>query len=1026
MRKVSKMGSDLELKFTRLLKGLQEKYEAVTEYRKELRWRFFQGNVKGAYEPDFDDSSWEEVTFPFVIDPRKGDGWLRCDVTFPNEVAGIKVSGSIAKVSSSVILAATEIFVNSKKAFSADYWTELRGPKIILKEKVDPQDRFVIVVHILSHHEPIQIPAFNLTYSKVEKVAFEIHSFINELRFVKTLREDIVKEALEDFNLNVLNRSPLDVVKEINKVRGIFSRISDEAKRFKVHLVGHAHIDMNWLWPWKETIGTINRTFTTMIDLMNQYADLCFSQSQAVTYSVAEEKFPRLFRTIRKRIKEGRWEVTASMWVESDLNMGGTEALVRQFLYAKRYVKEKFGVEPEICWQPDTFGHIWTLPQILKKCGIRYYYFMRCGKGYPLFWWEGPDGSRVLAFTSVYNNTVTPSNILEICNKIHKGYGLKTSMFVYGVGDHGGGPTIEDVEAAHEIQKKVALPKVIFSSAQAFLREVEQQIKRKDIPVVKDELNPIFDGCYTTHSDIKRYNRLCERLLVDAEKFCILSGVYPKKEIRKAWLNTLFNQFHDILCGSGIHKAYVYPRKLAEEAVKTASEALKISIKKIAKNIRFSKEGIPIVVFNPLPWNRIDIVRAKVPKNLASKDMVAVSAEREKVPVQVNRDEVLFIAKVPSIGYITYYLTEGKLQTDRLARGNNLLENEYFRVEIDPASGTIRSMYDKTANRSVFKKQIYQATMPVNSNLLQVLYELPHPMSAWIIGEISRVENLVRNAEVKLKEDGPMRAVVKVIHKYRNSEISQDITIYKSIPRLDFFTKIDWNEFADERTEAPMLKVAFTPLLRETKATFEIPFGYVERPSDGRESPALRWIDVSDGEYGVSLLNDSKYGFDVKGNTVRMTLIRTSYSPDPRPDQGRHEFLYSIYPHKGGWKEALTFRKGYEINHPLEAVIVEDPSGSSRTLPETKSFIQVKPENVVISCVKQAEDSEDLIIRLYDATGAGAEVEVLFSFKVSEIQEADLMERETSKLEFEDGKLSLKLKPFEIKTVRVKKADQAK
>ncbi|UCE43871.1 MAG: alpha-mannosidase, partial [Candidatus Bathyarchaeota archaeon] len=259
------------------------------------------------------------------------------------------------------------------------------------------------------------------------------------------------------------------------------------------------------------------------------------------------------------------------------------------------------------------------------------------------------------------------------------------------------------------------------------------------------------------------------------------------------------------------------------------------------------------------------------------------------------------------------------------------------------------------------------------------------------------------------------------LHRYRKSKISQYISLYRGIPRIDFHTIIDWREESDDKTEAPMLKVSFTPILGDSRATFEIPFGYIERVADGTEVPALRWVDLSDSECGLSLLNDSKYGFDVKGNTVRMTLVRTSYSPDPRPDQGINEVRYSIYPHRGSWKEALTFRRGYEINHPLEAFVVSNTSVSSGSEPEENSFVQVKPENVVVSCVKLAEDSNGYIVRIYDATGTESEAELLFSFVIQEASEVDMLERNLEALKPQGNKLRVLLRPHEIKTIYIKR-----
>jgi len=1013
--------TDFDARLRELIEKLQVRHREITNYRSMLEWRFYQGSASDAYKADFDDSSWTQVVIPFPIDARMGESWLRCVLTVPEEVAGIGVSGSTAKLSSSVLLGGAEIYVNSVKVMRADYWTELRGPKVVLNERVKPGETYVIAFHVFPYYEPVTAPRFNVTYSLVEEVAFEVDAFIHELKFLKDLAGDAVREAVEGFNLEALGRSPAELIKEIKEANQRLSKASRLAEDFRVHLVGHAHIDMNWLWPWKDTVDTIKSTFTTQVNLMEWSPDLHFSQSQAVTYKVAEEGFPELFDAIRRNVKDGRWEITASTWVEGDLNMGGTEAMVRQILYAKRYVKERFGVEPEVCWEPDTFGHPWTYPQLLRKSGLKYYYFMRCGKGYPLFWWEGPDGSRVLAFTSVYNNVVTPGTVVDIARRLHDRYGLKTSMFVYGVGDHGGGPTIEDVESAHLIQGKPALPRVFFSSVQSFFKEVEAQLEGIPIPVVKDELNTIFDGCYTTHGDIKRYNRFCERLLVDAEKLCVMSGVYTKDELHKAWLNTLFNQFHDILCGSGSHEAYVYPSQIAEEAVDVADRATRASMEKITEKIRFTGSGLPIVVFNTLSWNRADVVRARVPKGLIPKKPTVVSADGEKAAAQVSGDEVLFVADVPSMGYRTYYLTDGEVEAEALVKDGNL-ENDYFKVELAPGSGGIASMYDKVNARFVFKRVMSDATRPEVSNLLQVLYEIPHSMSAWIIGEISRVENLVRDARVELSEKGPVKATVTVTHRFRDSEVAQHVSLYRGMPRLDCHTVIDWREVSNEKIDAPMLKASFTPVLGRAKATFEVPFGYIERPSDGKEVPALRWVDLSDGEYGVSLLNDSKYGFDVQGNTMRITLVRTSYSPDTHPDTGRHEVLYALYPHKGDWKEAQTFRRGYEVNHPLIPFVV---TGQSRegSNPDSRSFIQVNPSNVVVSCVKVAEDSGGIVMRLYDATGEGAEATFLLGFKAENACEVDLMERELGPLRMEGGNVNVSLKPLEIKTLKLKRAD---
>jgi len=1020
------MNHDCEDAITFLTQKLQEKHSELTGYRRTLTWRLYQGEASEAYKASFDDSSWQQISLPASIDVRKGEAWLRTQIVVPKEIAGVEVMGSTAKISASPILDKVEVFVNSEKTFSADYWSDFRDHKITLCDKAKPGMTFSVAIHLYPKYEPISVQVLSIAYSQIEKIAFEIDSFIHELRFTKFLDNDLAYKVSKEFNYGVFEKASPAILKQINEARVKLLSLTDKAKEFKVHLVAHAHIDMNWLWPWQDTIDTIKETFSTMIKLMNKYPDFHFSQSQAVTYKIVEERFPELFEAIRRHVEKGTWDVTASMWTEADLNMAGTEALIRQFLEAKRYVREKFGVEPEVCWEPDTFGHISTLPQIIRRSCGKYYYFMRCGKGHPLFWWKSPDGSKVLAFTSVYNNTVNPKNITDLAIDFCSRYGLKTTMFIYGVGNHGGGATVEDIETAHAIQEKSLLPSVVFSSTHRFFNEVEEELSNERIPVIDSELQYTFDGCYTTHSDIKRFNRLCERLLVDAEKFSTFSGSYTRETLRKAWQNTLFNEFHDILDGSGTSEAYLYPRELAEEALKIADEALQTSLRSIVGKIRFFEKGVPIVVFNQLSWTRTDLVRLKVPKHLLPQNPVVIPADDGgEMPVQVIGDEILFVAEVPSLGYKTYYLVKGggrRKPLMELSDGQTELENERFKLQFDKDSGTISLLHDKVVDRPVIKKNRYPFTRPIYNNLLQVLYELPHKMSAWIIGDISRTENLIKDAKVELVENGPVRATMKVSRQFNQSTITQFISVCRGLPRIDLRIVIDWKEASDDRTEAPMLKVSFTPILASSKATYEIPFGYVERPADGIEVPALRWVDVSDGEYGLSLLNDSKYGFDVKGNTVRMTLLRTSYSPDPKPDQGIHEIKYVLYPHEGSWKEALTFRKGYELNHPLEAYVVTKPTQKDTSQPQEASYVQVSPENVVVSSVKAAEDSEDCIIRVYDATGAGAKVKLLLGFDAAEVCEVDLMEREVSNIGMKGKRIEVSLSPFEVKTLRVKLA----
>ncbi|MCX8171800.1 MAG: hypothetical protein N3E47_07590, partial [Candidatus Bathyarchaeota archaeon] len=311
----------------RIINGLRERHESLTKYRSKISWKFYQGEAPNAHEPEFDDSQWQQANLPMIFDARKGEGWFRCKITVPKEIEGIEVSGSTVKLHSSAILNKSELFINGRLILSADYWLELR-PRIILDEKAEPEKTYFIAIHVFPKHEPVDIPQFYVTYSNIERIALEIESFIEEIRFARVLDKSLTEKVLEKFDLNAIKGSFQHLLDEINRARIELSPLSAEAKRFKVHLVAHAHIDMNWLWPWEDTINTIKSTFSTMVNLMDKYSDFHFSQSQAVTYKVVEENFPDLFERIKQHVKRGNWDITASMWVEAAVNQAEPPVIV--------------------------------------------------------------------------------------------------------------------------------------------------------------------------------------------------------------------------------------------------------------------------------------------------------------------------------------------------------------------------------------------------------------------------------------------------------------------------------------------------------------------------------------------------------------------------------------------------------------------------------------------------------------------------------------------------------------------------
>jgi len=824
----------------------------------------------------------------------------------------------------------------------------------------------------------------------------------------------------------------------IEKIQQTLAPLLTHSKAFTTHLIGHAHIDMNWLWVWDETVDVLRRDFETMTKLMEEYPMFRYSHSQAVTYKVIEKNYPDLFLRVQKYVNKKQWEITASMWTEGDENLTSGEALVRQFLLGKRYIMEKFGVEPVVCWQPDLFGHVWTMPQIIKKCGAKYYFFMRCPKeNTTAFWWQGPDGSKVLAYnTPNYNGSINPA-IATYPIQLFKQEGVSHYLHSYGVGDHGGGPTRKDIEASLEMQQNLTTANIKFDTVEGFFESLlksDSQHRPVELPVVNDELQFIFRGCYTTHADIKLRNRQCENLFPTLEFFSLMAMpyelAYPKFILDEGWERTCFNHFHDILPGSGIHAAYQESLPITDGAIAAGEAALDRSLQIIAEQIKTDiiPDKKPLVVFNACNWDRSDLAQIEVPL-LANEWIEIWDPEERLIPCQItnrasNCATLLFIAEnVPSMGYKTYWwrkvAKQPELESDLLIKDDTTFENEFYQMKIDPETGCLTSLVEKVTQREYLESD-------KGANQLQLHYETPAGMSAWVIGQIERVVELSNPVQIKILETGPVRALIQIVHRYEKSEFIQRIALYSKLKRIDFPGIVDWYEQGMLEKSGPMLKVAFPLAVQKDQvtATYEIPFGHIVRETDGKDVPALKWIDVSDQECGVSLLNDCKHGHDVKDNVMRLTLLRSSFEPDQEPDQGRHYFTYALLPHSDSWKAAGSERVGRDLNQPLRAVLVQPRDGK---MPLTESFVTTSAPNVIISAFKKAEDNADpkrlneMVLRFYETHGKEVEVEFKFAFEIESVVETDMLERELENgtIPHQSRKFSTSLTPFEIKTVRI-------
>lgn len=829
----------------------------------------------------------------------------------------------------------------------------------------------------------------------------------------------------------------------VRAAEGLMAPLGAAAKEYTIHCVGHAHIDMDWMWSWPETVATTNDTFTTVDRLMEEFPALRFSQSQASVYQILEDYLPELYARVKQRIAEGKWEVVASQWVEGDKNLASGEILCRHLLYTKRFFSRKLGLPYDavkIDWEPDTFGHAHTIPTILTKAGVRRYYFCRAGPGPRLFWWQGKDGSRVLAYddrTLWYLGPLAP-RMTSLLFEFEQATGLKDYLFVYGVGDHGGGPTRRDMRAALKMDTWPIFPNVKLSTTDAFFSIAEAQAK--DLPVVDAEMNFVFEGCYTSQSNIKRANRKSENALVEAEAYALLgkglAGLpYPSEPLYVGWRHAMFNQFHDILPGSGVHATYEHSQGLYQEILAQTTMVKTRALRTIAGLVdtgaacpcepkmpapagdigggqgdvpaqgALSRRGAggvccdPFVVFNPSPWRRSELVSVRIwDRAHANGQIIVVDDARRAIPAQViERGNfwqheyigVVFPARdIEGLGYRSYSIARapspgvgGGCSGD----GKGTIENEFLKATVDPSSGAIAHLIDKRSGMDL-------VAPGERIGLLEYVLEAPHGMSAWAIGQIVERVPFTEGGTIECPQNGPYLASVVAHHTLKDSRFTMTMSLAAGLPRFDLTLEVDWLERGSPTIGVPALKVAFPLAIHDAVATFECPNGYVERPTDMRrlptythmyipparnalyaeDVPAQKWADLTGTRddtpqpVGATLLNDSKYGHSVSGSTLRLSLLRSSCDPDPLPELGRHTIRFALRPHVGAWTPSDSTRAGYEFNFPFEPVSTDMHEGS---LPARKGFAELLTPNVMLSGLKKAEDSDALIVRLYEIEG---------------------------------------------------------
>ena len=860
------------------------------------------------------------------------------------------------------------------------------------------------------------------------------------------------------------------------------------AETWSLFVIPHFHFDVAWIKTHEEYLQIGFSNILDVLNLIEQEPEYRFCLDQVALIQPFWEKFPELQETLRRMVKDGKIELVCGMYSMPDANIPSGEFLVRQFLFGKRFVKEKFGVDVRCGWMVDSFGHPNQLPQILHKSGLKYYVF---GRGAPPqqvqteFYWEGLDGSKILThwLAGTYIAGWVPSPSGEIISKIgeelpyitrvllriqslrwlpvplEKGIAKIDGIFqlfskfastrniFFPNGADFTPPQRQMPLFVREWNKRKKNVKAVISTPSNFFKAVEAAKER--LPTVSGEFNPVFQGVYGARIKLKQKNREAENLLLTAEKFTTISSVigapYPDAELNEATKSLLFNHFHDIICGCGIDEVYENAMRRFEESMKTANKILKKSLEFITNKIDTYGKGTPIVVFNPLSWTRTDVAEADISfiepyvKDFTLKDHIDNPIpfqilEEERYPNNsVKHATIKFIAEdVPAIGYKTYFVLGKKhargekprrFETDVKA-GVNRIENEFFNVTVDPLhGGAIESIYDKEKRREALDTDRYLGNVLVSESDVGDLYEYNGSANGYATSDTLRVDPLptAETAEFSSNhpaftfiETGPVEAKITISGQMKGLTYEQVIRLYHKIRRVDLKLNINFHG------EHKRIRLCLPLNIKDGNIYHEVPYGIIER-GEG-EYPAQNWIDYSDKQYGVGLINRGLPGNNVTKNVAFLTLLRSvdrvlfdHPSGSGALERGKHEFAYAVYPHKGEWEEAKTFRTAMEFNSPLIVIKTTRHKGD---LPKEQSFLSVTPENIIVTAVKMSD--EDVLIRFYETAGEKTSAKITPFKPIKKAWTTSLLEERLKELKTAAGKnIFMNVERFEIATVAV-------
>ena len=973
--------------------------------------------------------------------------WFKQTVKIPDEFKGQHVIYNITpyeRAWENEVNPQLIVFVNGKVAQGADS----NHRYVTLTECATGGEEFEIAINAYSDpHEwrgQIQLSA---QLQVMDDIAYGVYfDILTPLKVAKYHGEDsdarvnIIKALNEACNILDIDTNDREVfhASAVEASKYLDENLYGKFEEATCWCVGHTHIDVAWLWRLRQTREKSCRSFSTVLKLMEEYPEYKFMSSQAQLYDYVKQDYPEVFEKIKERVKEGRWEAEGSMWVEADTNVASGEALVRQFMVGKRFFRHEFGVDNKIMWLPDVFGYSAAIPQLIKKCGMKYFMTTKISWNeynkfpYDTFKWRGIDGTEVLShfppschatvderknWQTTYNSKLRPLYVIGGYKRYSQKDLGKDYLMSYGFGDGGGGPTVEMLEYGKRMSKGIqGCPVVKQSSSLDFFRHLEKQVEgNKHLPTWCGELYLEFHrGTLTSQARNKKYNRKSECLYHDVETLSAIANkevgfTYPKERLLENWKLILLNQFHDILPGSSIKEVYEDSKEDYEKVLEAGCEMAGDAQASLVSEINLEEDGI--IVFNTTGFDRFDAVLSDIP---CDGEFALFDVSGKEIPYQKTYDgRIVFVTGVPSKGYTTVTVKKCAPSAFENVGATELkASTPYFDVDFNNEYN-ISNLVHKASGRNV---------APDGEVLGKVTayQDRPHNHEAWDIKcyfDEKSWELDFKKAE--LIELGAVRAVYKVERAFRNSTFTEFYCIYKDLERIDVDYEADWRE------DHVVLKADYPVDVNTTKATFDIQFGNVERSTTTNttwefaqfEESMHKWVDLSDNSFGLSILNDCKYGCDVKNGHIRPTLLRCATRPNTIQDREFHSFTFSIYPHENSVDNSDVYREAYNVNFPLYAIPVEAQGG---TKDSEYSLVAHLEGNIIIETVKVAEDSDALIVRAYECWNRKTPATLIFCDEIESATECNLLEEEDEKVNFACNEISTTFKPFEIKTFKIK------